>query len=168
MKTLNATGELDALNARWVSAVREHANRPTPVMLRRAHINQSHVYEPSIVLSQDVLGDRGQVLFHKGTKVNALKNLPFYQPHWLLFDADDEAQVRWARHMLSQFSSAKVILTKGEISRMEHELQKEIFFDQAGRIIKQLGIQQVPAHVMRDGDVLRIEEIAIGEDGYAR
>ena len=168
LNSLSESGELDAMNKQWINLVTQHANRPTPLNLPRASENHTHTYEPSIVLSRDILGAKGEVLIGQGTTVNALKKLQSYEPHWLLFDGDDKAQVRWAEHALKNFIGAKVILTGGAVGLIEQELQCAIFFDQGARISHQLGIKQVPVHVSRRGDVLLIEEIAIKEDGYAR
>ena len=159
------SGEMVAIEKQWVSNVFEHANRPTPVGLRRATKNNTYRYTPAIILSQDILDANGHVLWVKGTRVNALENMPTYQPHWLLLDADDVAQVRWAKRMLRLHLDAKVILTGGEVGKLEQELNYPIYFDQAGRISHQLGIRRVPVLVSRDGNALRIMEVAIREDG---
>lgn len=159
------SGEMASIEEQWVSRVSEHANRPTPVGLKRATKNNTYRYEPVIVLSQDILNADGRVLWAKGTRVNALESMPTYQPHWLLLDADDVEQVRWAKRMLRQHLDAKVILTAGEIGKMEKELNHPIYFDQAGRISHQLGIRRVPTLVSREGNALRIMEVVISEDG---
>lgn len=165
LQALIQSGEMAAMEKRWVSRVSEHANRPTPVGLTRATKNNTYRYEPVIVLSQDILNAEGHVLWANGTRVNALERLSSYQPHWLLLDAEDMAQVRWAKRMLRQYSDAKVILTGGNVGKLEQELNHPIYFDQAGQISHQLNISHVPTLVLREGNALRICEIAIGEDG---
>ena len=165
LNVLVKSGEMAAIEEQWISLVSEHTNRPRPVELKRATKNNMYRYMPVIVLSQDILDADGHVLWAKGTRVNALENMPTYQPHWLLLDADDTAQVRWAKRMLQKYLDAKVILTGGEVGKMEHELNHPIYFDQAGRISHQLGIRRMPAFVSREGNALRIMEVAIREDG---
>ncbi len=165
LNALVKSGEMAAIEERWVSIVSAHANRPTPVGLKRATKNNTHRYTPAIVLSQDILDADGRVLWTKGTRVNALESMPTYQPHWLLLDADDVAQVRWAKRMLRRHLDAKVILTGGEVGKMEQELNHPIYFDQAGRITHQMGIRRMPALVSREGNNLRIMEVVIREDG---
>ena len=165
LNALVKSGEMAAIEERWVSRVSEHANRPTPVGLTRTTRNNTYRYTPVIMLSQDILDADGHVLWAKGTRVNALEHMSTYQPHWLLLDADDVAQVRWAKRMLRRHVDAKVILTGGEVGKMEQELNHPIYFDQAGRISHQLGIRRVPALVSREGNALRIMEVVISEDG---
>ena len=165
LNALVKSGEMAAIEKRWVSRVSDHANRPTPVGLKRATKNNTYRYTPVIMLSQDILDTDGHVLWAKGTRVNALERMSTYQPHWLLLDADDLAQVRWAKRMLRRHVDAKVILTGGEVGKIEQELNHPIYFDQAGRISHQLGIRRVPALVSREGNALRIMEVVISEDG---
>lgn len=165
---MNQTGEMRAIEEQMVVDASEHANRPTPVRLSRTDVSHTHRYTPRVVLSDDIRDHLNRVLIPRGTSVNALEKLPNYQPHWAFFNADDRAQVRWIEQVLNDKPDTKVILTGGAIGPMERALHVEIFFDQRGRITHQLGIEHVPAHVSRDGMALRIDEIAIGEDGYAR
>ena len=165
LQTLVKSGEMAVIEKQWVSRVSEHANRPTPVGLKRATKNNTYRYTPAIVLSQDILNAENLVLWAKGTRVNALESMPTYQPHWLLLDANDVAQVRWAQRLLRYHLDAKVILTGGEVGKMEQELNRPIYFDQAGRISHQLGIRRMPALVSREGNTLRIMEVVISEDG---
>ena len=165
LNALVKSGEMAAIEEQWVSRVSGQSNRPTPIGLKRATKNNTYRYTPVIVLSQDIFDADGHVLWAKGTRVNALESMSTYQPHWLLLDADDLAQVRWAKRMLRRHVDAKVILTGGEVGKMEQELNHPIYFDQAGRISHQLGIRRVPALVSREGNALRIMEVVISEDG---
>ena len=165
---MNQSGEMKAIEEQMVMDASRHVNRPTPVGLSRTDVSHTHSYTPRVVLSDDIRDHLNRVLVHRGTSVNALEQLPSYQPHWAFFNADDAAQVRWMQHILKDTPDTKVILTGGAIGRTEQALNVEIFFDQSGRISHQLGINHVPAQVSRDGLALRVDEIAIGEDGYAR
>ena len=165
---LEDTGDMAAIEQRMVEDASRHANRPTPVGLPRAQVHQTHEYTPRVLLANDIVDHLNHVLIPRGTSVNALEQLPFYQPHWVFINADDEAQVRWVRKALNARPDSKVILTGGAIGPSERALNTEIFFDQSGRISHQLGIQHVPAQVTREGMHLRIDELAIGEDGDAR
>ena len=165
---LEDTGEMQSIEKQMVLDASQHANRPNPVGLPRTDLSSTHYHTPSVVLSNDISDQFNRVLIPQGTSVNALEHLPNYQPHWVFFNADDVAQVRWVDQALKEYPDAKVILTGGAIGPMERVLKREIFFDQGGRISHQLGINHVPAHVSREGLRLRIDELAIGEDGNAR
>jgi len=168
MANLSKNGALEAIEKQWVADVSAHANRPEPLHINRATKNNTHYYYPIAMLSRDILDANNRVLFKKGTQINALSRLPGYKPHWLLFDGDDKAQVRWALKKLQQDSNAKVILTGGKVGELEQTLKTAIYFDQAGRISNQLGIIQVPAEAVRSENSLMISEFVIEESGYEK
>lgn len=168
MASLSKSGALENIEKQWVADVSAHANRPEPLHIRRATKNNTHYYYPIVMLSRDILDANNQVLFKKGTQINALSRLPGYKPHWLFFDGDDKAQVRWALKKLQQDSNAKVILTGGKVGELEQTLKTAIYFDQAGRISNQLDIIQVPAEVVRAKNSLMISELVIEEGGYEK
>lgn len=155
----------DVIQKEWKSKVSEHTNRPKPLNLKRTNRTYTHFYKPVIVLQNDLLDEKGEVLWPKGTRVNALDNMSSYAPHWILFNADDNAQILFAKRMLKNYKKAKVILTGGAIDKAESELLSPIYFDQGGRITDKLGIKHVPAFVERFKDSLKISEVAISENG---
>lgn len=167
LAALNSSGELAALNQQWLQTVASHTDRPTPVKLSRSLQTRSHYYNPEKVLGQAITDFKGHVLHPQGTRVNALAALPSYLPCWLFFNADDEAQIRWVQKEMIHCANPKIILTGGAVSHAEKILQTTVYFDQAGRISSKLHISSVPARIKREGNQLRIDELAIKEDGDA-
>ncbi|HAU0213695.1 TPA: type-F conjugative transfer system protein TraW [Legionella pneumophila] len=165
LASLKASGELQSLNQRWVQTAAEHANRPTALDLPRTNRSMRHDYVPEITLSQDITNDKGRILYSKGTHVNALQHMPSYTPCWLFFNADDEAQLKWAAHQKTNCSNPKLILTGGAVNTAENKLDAVIYFDQAGKITRKLHIAHVPAKVTRHQNSLVIHEQAIKENG---
>ncbi|HAU0345684.1 TPA: type-F conjugative transfer system protein TraW [Legionella pneumophila] len=165
LASLKASGELEAINQRWVQTAAEHANRPTALDLPRTLRSTRHDYVPEMTLSQDITNEKGRILYSKGTHVNALQHMPSYTPCWLFFNADDEAQTNWAVHQKTNCQNPKFILTGGAINAAEKKLNAVIYFDQAGRITSQLHITHVPAKVTRYQNHLVIAELAIKENG---
>lgn len=162
---LNASGELEAMNQRWIQTAAKHANRPQALSLSRTNHSIKHNYRPEITLSQDIRDERGRVLYARGTTVNALAQLPSYQPCWLFFNADDKAQLNWAAHQKMSCPNPKLILTGGAVNTAEKKLNAVIYFDQAGKIISTLHINHVPVKVTREKNHLVIHEEAIKENG---
>jgi conjugal transfer pilus assembly protein TraW len=165
---LTASGEMKDIERHMVDQATQHIMRPTPVGLGRTSVTLTHRYTPKIVLMHDIKDHLGRVLIREGTSVNALLSMNHYQPHWVFLNADEPAQLRWVVTALQDTPTSKVILTGGSVSEAEHLLNRDIFFDQGGRITHQLGINHVPARVSRDRYDLLIEELAITEDGHAR
>ena len=163
--TLTQNGGLDALEKRWTMDAARHANRPQPLTLKRALIKRTYLYVPEVVLSHDLTDHLGRVIYPAGTHANALEQMPAYRPCWLFFNGDDEAQVRWALKTLRTCANHKLILTGGALKDAEGRFQDVIYFDQEARITKKLGISEVPALVVREGQALRVSENVIKENG---
>ena len=167
LAVLKEQGALDTMNQRWVKTVANHVNRPTALNLSRTERALNHTYLPELTLSQDITNEKGQVLYSKGTHVNALQHMPSYTPCWLFFNADDEAQLNWAAQQKTKCPNPKLILTGGAINAAEKKLNAVIYFDQAGNITRKLHIAHVPAKVTRFQNSLLIQEHAIKENGDA-
>lgn len=168
LNQLQESGQMQAIQERMIQDVSQHVNRPTSLNLQRLNQSETHHYTPSIVLSSPIVDHLNHILIPAGTRVNALEQLPSYQPHWMFLNADDAAQLLWGQLTLSAYPDAHVILTGGAVIDAEKVFNTEIFFDQQARISNQLGIRHVPAFVSRDGLTLKISEFAIQEDGHAR
>lgn len=156
LKTLLDSNELSNFQNQWIEDVRQYANRPNSLHLRPSARIYHYSYEPSLILSKDIRDADGQLIFAKGTKVNALEKLPLYKPHWLFLDADESLQLAYAKRLINQYADLKIILTNGEIEKTSNLLNKEIFFDQGGKLTQKLGITEVPAFVERHADKLLI------------
>ena len=149
--------------ADWTQQTLSQVDRPQALKLPRALKTETHTYVPQVILKNDIVGNAGQIIWKQGTSINALEQLPSYQPHWIFLNADDEAQVHWAKRQLQ--GNVKVILTGGSLRDASTSFQQEIFFDQGGRISRQLGITHVPVSVTRKENTLLIKEVSIRENG---
>lgn len=167
LRTLTASGELEVLNRKWINTMINHTNRPTALGLERTNQTIRHYYTSEITISKDITDPKGNVLYAKGTHINALEHMPAYRPCWLFFNADDEAQIRWSQMQKSNCPNPKFILTGGAIKRAEQSLNAVIYFDQEGRITRKLNIEHVPARVTRKENQLLIVEESIKENGNA-
>ncbi len=156
LKKLMKSNALINLQNQWVDDVRQYANRPNALHLRTSSRIYHFSYEPALILTKDIRDADGQLIYAKGTKVNALEKLPLYKPHWLFLDADESLQLAYAKRLITQYADLKIILTNGEIEKTSNLLDKEIFFDQGGKLTQKLGIKEVPAFVERKTDKLFI------------
>lgn len=164
---MQANGQWEDLEKTFQHQVSKNANRPKPLSLGRAQQSTTHTYRPEIVLSEALRDNTGRILLPRGTSVNALEKLPFYTPCWLFFNGDDSAQKAWAKKARTSCNNPTLILTGGSVKDSEDALNAVIYFDQEGRITRQLHITQVPAIVTRQDNTLRIIQVAIKENGDA-
>lgn len=161
LKELEKTGQLDAITQHWQQQVEEHVHRPTPLLLPHAIHPRSFLYRPEVTIDSDIKDATNHVLIAKGTTINALSQLPHYNPCWLFLNAENATELRWAKQAIQTYHNPKIILTGGAIQDAEASLQTVIYFDQGGVITQKLGIQSTPARVTRRGNTLLIEELAL-------
>lgn len=116
-------------------------------------------YNPSIIIPNAIQSPTGENLIPAGTLFNPLSEI-----HWdetlVFYDASDPKQQCWAKQIAGEnFSAKKFILVGGDWSKESDVLNRPVYFDQAGRITRQLGITHTPALVTQDGNVLKISEV---------
>ena len=161
LNTLDGDGSLEKVNNDFIKRVQKHVNNPAPLNLSRTNKTSTHLYSPSVTLKSDLKDHLGNVIAYKGVEVNALSRLPSYAPYWIFFNADDEAQVKWAKKQISDHVQVKIILTGGAIKKSENIFNQAIYFDQESKISTKLSIEHVPARVQRKGNFLEITQFAV-------
>jgi conjugal transfer pilus assembly protein TraW len=112
--------------------------------------------DPSVSVHRDIVNHKGQIVVKKGTQYNPLSQVCLTQS-LLFFDATDKNQVSWAASQ--PFSTW--ILIKGNPFELEEKLNRPIYFDQNGTLLKKYGIENVPARISQDGLQLKIESIPV-------
>lgn len=119
---------------------------------------RSWLHDPSIVLADDVRDSGGRVVIAAGTRVNPLEVVALPQP-LLFFDGRDARQVSAAQRVIKkQGGLVTPILVAGSWQHLGKAWQRQVYFDQQGRMVHQLGIQAVPALVTQEAVALRVEE----------
>lgn len=132
--------------------------QPSPLPgIRKANETRTFFFDPSITLEEDAVLPDGILLAKKGTHINPLMKLQL--PGGLLFiDGSDPTQIAWAK---SQPADFKWILVKGNPIELEEREERAVYFDQFALLTTRFKIEQVPARVMQEGQVLKIEEVAL-------
>lgn len=128
--------------------------------LKKANTYRVFYVDPSIKVEKDIFNHQGELVVKKDTVFNPLSQVTL--DHALLFiDATDSCQLTWAKE---QELLAKWILVKGQPFKLESELERPIYFDQSGVLVKKFGIRYLPARLTQEGLKLKIEEIPVKED----
>lgn len=133
------------------------ARSPKRLPLQKAKVGRSFLFDPSIVVSQDIYDTSRTLIAKKGTRINPLHFTSLSTP-LLFFDGEDIEQLYWAKSQ-----KGKWILTGGRPFDLEEDEGRPIYFDQSGELTKKFGIQSIPARVMQEGDQLLVEEISLEE-----
>lgn len=156
------SGELARLMEKTAVAARSTVTSPTPVAGVTACTKaRSFFFDPSVVLSENIVDASGHLLFAAGTRKNPLDVVALSRP-LLFFDARDPRQRDKARRMLQERGQrVKLILTGGSYLELMRQWRLPIYYDQQGLLTRRLGIKQVPALVSQDGLRLRIDEMEV-------
>lgn len=159
LNTMQASGQIDAMNQRLRSRTEAKVRRPDPVAGIEAAIKvRTWLHDPSIVIDHDIKDHKGQLIAARGKRINPLDYVVVKSP-LVFIDGDDEDQVAWA---LKRFDDkARLILVRGAPLELMTKRQRRFYFDQAGTLTSKFGITAVPAVVEQAGKAMRVTEAPI-------
>ncbi|WP_010303295.1 type-F conjugative transfer system protein TraW [Candidatus Odyssella thessalonicensis] len=149
---MKASGQLEEHQEAIQKRVQSSIERP-PVgaALPKATAYATKIYDPTLIVSQDIKDHQGRIVAYQGQTFNPLDDMSFGEP-LLFLDGDDTAHVSWS---LAQ--KGKKVLIKGAPLALSRQFKVPFYFDQGGVLVKKLGIQAIPARVSQKGKVLLIE-----------
>jgi conjugal transfer pilus assembly protein TraW len=156
------SGELGKLieeaRVRGIDAVRS----PEPVSgLSVAPRARTFYVDPSFTLDRNVVDAQGRLMYAAGTRKNPLEIVSLSK-RLLFFDARDARQVAHARELVSSNGMrVKAILTGGSYLDLMKAWHTPVFYDQQGVLTRRLGLRHVPAIVSQEGQLLRVDEVAL-------
>ena len=164
LRTLEASGQIVDLQRRMQEQATMSVRRPKPVAgLSAASERRQWLFDPSIVLEDDIRDDKGNLIAARGTRVNPLDHVAHGQD--LIFvDGTDQTQVDWAVRSHSA-EGAKIIFVAGSPFDAMKPHQRRFWFDQGGRLTARFGIRHTPAVVTSAGKALQITEVPLGPKG---
>ena len=149
-------GTLEKLQQQFTEKVKAKVLRPTPVAnIKKSITNRSWTYNPTYTQETDIIDDKGVVIIPAGTTVNALEKLKWGEP-MIFIDGEDKEQIQWAKN-----KHGKVVLTNGTPLELGKELNRPVYFDQAGILCHRFKIEAVPAIIEQEDMLLRISEVRI-------
>lgn len=155
LQALSTSGKLKILQQDIARRAQSKIERPTPVRdVKKTIESRQFTYDPTLILTSDIMDHRGRVFARKGQKFNPLEYVSWGVP-LILFDGNDPEQVIWAREQ----GDTKWVLVAGAIGELMQVEKRDIYFDQGGLIVKRFGISQVPCRISQKGKVLFIEEV---------
>ena len=163
LREAEADGKMAEVEEQMKERFIAHANRPKGITLPRTQNHRVHYFDPTIVLSQDIVDHEGNVLWPVGTTVNPLEYVPMTQ-QWLFFDGDDPVQAAWAHDYLKRYpNQVRPILIQGAVLDLTEAWEVRLYFDQHGKYVEKFGIKAVPSLISQEGKKLRIDEIVPGD-----
>jgi len=156
LKSLESTNKLIQHQKEIQERVKASIENPQPVVgVTKATSYSSRIYDPSIIIDEDIKDHKGNFIARKGTHVNPLDHQSFGKP-LILIQGDDEPQVSWA---LKQ--DAKIVLVSGKPLQLARNHKKMFYFDQGAILSNKFGIKAVPARISQKDKRLLIEELSL-------
>lgn len=147
------SGELDQLKEEAIEQALDSLENPEPTELPTLDYDTVQYHDPSIMAARDIRDHEGQVIVEKGTTVNPLDTITMTR-EMLFFDGRDRRQVAWARERMEEARDAgkvpRPILVAGSYLELMREWEEQVFYDQDGALIRQLGIGAVPVRVYQE------------------
>lgn len=174
LKHLEQTGEMAKMEDMFKEQVKKSVQRPPAVEgLFTTTTPITFFVDPTLILKEDIVNEKGEVLFPKGTKVNPFDSNtwpngsslpPIAMSKQLAFlDGDDERQIEWAKDYRKQNPDViiKWILTRGEPDTVFKALNERIYFDQLGNITRKLTIKHIPTLAKQEGKRWKMQEFNV-------
>jgi len=156
LKLAQKNGTIKNLQGQFQEKVKQKISHPNPVSGIRHTVAPSwHTFDPTYTQSATVKDHLGKVIVKKGTTVNPLDHIAWGEP-LIFIDGEEASHINWAMQQ-----EGKIIIVKGAPLELHQKYNRWFYFDQAGLLTKRFAITQVPARVIQDGKVLKIEEIKL-------
>ena len=115
-------------------------------------------FDPSIVLTKDIADHQGRLIAMAGQRINPLDHTGLTKK-LAFIDGTDSKQLDWARQLLAEQPTAKIILVAGSYFNLSKEFRRPIFFDQGKKITQRFGITKVPSLIQQADKRIKIDEI---------
>lgn len=159
---MEAAGEFETMQADMEKTTRNYVNRPTPVGgILKATQDRLFEVDLSITVKRDLMDHTGRVFAKAGTTINPLHYSHFSQ-RIVVIDGDDPKQVEFALRDGNETDTVLVLINGAPLELMR-EHGRRFYFDQNSQIVDGFHIEHVPSEVFRDGAVMLVREIAVGD-----
>ena len=145
--------------ARDRARARLEAPEPVPGILP-ARESRTWLYDPAIVVEQDVLGPGGVVIAAAGTRIEPLAHRPLTR-ELLFIDGTRPVEVEWA---LARVAPTRIVLLAGRPFDLAREHGRAFYFDQTGVLTERFGLRATPTRIRQEGLKLRITEVPLREN----
>lgn len=153
LKGIEQSGRLKGHQKIIQERVQKTTERPAPVALPHAEECRSHLYDPTLVIAQDIVDHQQNIIAPKGTTINPLDTVLWGNP-FVFIDGDDKRQVAWAMKQ-----PGKIVLINGAPLVLAKAHNKPFYFDQGGALTRRFDITGTPARVSQQGKALLVEEL---------
>lgn len=159
---MQRSGELARRDEEARARARAHLEAPPRVPGIVAALEpRTWLYDPAIVVREDVVAPDGAIIAAAGTRIEPLAHRPMTQT-LLFIDGTRSVEVEWA---LAQVAPTKIVLLAGRPFDLARTHRRAFYFDQNGVLAQRFGLNATPSRIRQEGLKLRITEIPLREPG---
>lgn len=153
------TIDIDKWQNDFIEQSKKSINRPKYVILPEAKKEKIYYFDPSIILKKDYYDNKGTIFAKKGTKINPLDKVSLSR-QLIFIDGEKEKQLNYAVDFYNKNDKkVKIILVNGAIIDLMKKYNIQLYFDQNSSLIKKFHIENLPAIVSQEGNLLKIKEV---------
>ena len=167
---MERSGALARLEREARSRARSRMEAPGRVAgMAPARERRTWLFDPAITVERDIVTRDGTIIAAAGTRIDPLAHSTLTGA-LLFIDGARAVEVSWALrharrleagHNGGRQRSTKIILTGGRPLELARVHGRPFFFDQGGRLSARFSLGATPSLITRDGNRLRITEIAL-------
>ena len=191
LSLMQSQGQVQQMQRQITQNTMAHILRPPPVAgvtdLNPGVAPKQFHFNPSITANRDITDNEGYTIVPLGQRYNPLSTI-IWDDALVFINADNPQQVAWAKQLLAVKAKTpihtaridnqhilnlahrriQIVLVKGDIKQAFNALHTHIYFDQQGRLCRQLHITHTPSVVYQaetsgqPAHVLTIQEVSVG------
>ena len=165
LESMERTGEFARLEIEARERARRSVEEPEPVPgIVAARVERTRLFDPSIVVREDIVGPDGAVLAAAGTRIAPFDHAPLTRDV-LFIDGRREVEVAWAT---ARERPAKIVLIAGRPLDLMRRHSRAFYFDAGGRLAARFAIRATPTLLAREGTHLVLTEVPVEDRPHGR
>ena len=133
----------------------------TSASLPRATQTQSHLFDPTYLLPEDIRDNDGKLIAPKGLPINVYRRIKVPGRYIVMTDAPEDFE--WLRDVAKPVSGDKILLAGGNVLQIRERTGVPVHVLEP-RFIERFGLRSVPAIVQQEGIQLRVSEYLVDVD----
>ncbi len=126
--------------------------------LPRVRKTESHLFDPTYILPDDIRDATGKLIAPKGLPINVYTRIKV--PGRYIVIADTPEDFQWLRDVAKPVSGDKILLAGGNVLRVRERTSVPVFLLDP-RFIERFGLRAVPSVVQQEGNRLRVSEYLV-------
>ncbi|MRS03887.1 hypothetical protein EG832_11810 [bacterium] len=128
--------------------------------LPRAHKNNKFLVDMTYMLENDIVNDKGELLYPKGYRFNPL-DFVSYNKTLVVINGEDPDQVQWFQSSsLTERMDVSLYITQGSSTDLSRKIKRPVFYA-TNPFVGRFQLKAVPSIVKVKGREMEVEELAV-------